>query len=290
MVEFDRGRGAEVAAFSVESSGHGLAWLMDIVFYIATHADDALLFRGEVLYGDLHTPDVTVAHIVVSAGDAGRTDGWWQARELAAVASLRSTLSPGPLLDETVTVSLPAASHRILRYAAPGFVCYCLRLPDGNVDGGGFATTQFRTLGKLRDGVISSLPAVDGSANYEGWDDLRGTLRAIVALERRGMATARPWVNTSDPDRTLNPGDHPDHYAVADAVNDFAAVDGLNRAWWVSYDTRGRAANLAGRELLTKRMLFYSYGYDLQDRTGAPANDTEWGWWGDRSYARTDAT
>jgi len=260
---------------------------MDIVFYVATHPDDALLFRGEFLYDDLHLPDVTVVHIVVSAGDAGEADGWWQGRELAAVAALRSTLSPDTLIEETVVVSSPAASHDIQRYGAPGFSCYCLRLPDGNINGAGFGSTGFRTLGKLRDGTIPSLPAVDGSTAYGGWDDLRGTLRAIVAEERQGMATPRPWVNLSDPDRMLNPGDHPDHYATADAINHFAAADSLNRAWWVSYDTQNRPENLDGRGLLNKRMLFYAYGYELQDRTGVPANDTEWTWWGARSYART---
>ncbi|MDQ3151867.1 MAG: PIG-L family deacetylase [Actinomycetota bacterium] len=263
---------------------------MDVVCYVAGHPDDALLFRGEVLYSDLHTPDATVVHIVVSAGDAGRTDGWWQAREQAAVAALRSTLSPDPVLEDTVVVSPQLRSHGIRRYRAPGFACYCLRLPDGNVDGAGFPATQRRTLGKLQTGQVASLPAVDGSTAYQGWSDLRDTLRALIARERQGMATLRPWVNTSDPSRALNPGDHPDHYATADAIDYFARADGLNRAWWVSYDTQQRAANLTGLGLLVKRMLFYSHGYDLQARTGTPANDTEWDWWGAKSYARTETT
>jgi hypothetical protein len=254
----------------------------DSVFYVATHADDALFFRGEGYFSDLHSPEVTTITIVPSAGDAGRTDGWWQAREAGGVESIVGTLSPGDVAVDSVTVN----GHEIRQYSAPGWVGYFLRLPDGNTNGAGFASNGGRTLGKLQAGTIATLPAVDGSTTYFGWDDFVSTVRAIVLLNKG--TTAHPWINTSDPDRTLNPNDHPDHYAVATAVCTFAAGDGLNRLWWVSYDSQNRPLNLSGYALDTKYFLVRLYGWMVFDANGTPPNDQEWVWWGPRSYARTE--
>jgi hypothetical protein len=254
----------------------------ETVFYLSGHADDALLFRGEGLFTDMHTQDVKTVQIVLSAGDAGRTDGWWQARETACVESMAGALTAGPVAEARVTVN----GHRVQRYTAPTWVLYALRLPDGGLDGNGFAATGFRTMTKLRAGTIPSLAAVDGSATYSGWADLVATLRAIVAAQRG--TTVHPWVNAADQDRGLSPDDHPDHYAGSEALLQFAAAVGLNRLWWVSYDIRNRPANLAGYALDIKRFPFQLYGWALDDLTATLPNEQEWAWWGARSYAREE--
>jgi hypothetical protein len=253
----------------------------DVVFYVGAHTDDALLFRGEALFTDLHTPDVTTVHVVLTADDAGRTDGWWEAHEAACIESMAGTLTPVEPTSAQVTVN----GHSIQRYTGPTWALYALRLPDGNVNGEGFPSTDGRTLGKLQSGEISSLPAIDGSTAYDSWEDLVTTLREIVSSQQ---GTDRPWVNTSDHDRALSPDDHPDHYAVADAVSEFAAEDGLDRLWWVSYDIRDRPANLAGLAHDSKWFLFHLYGWKTDELIGTPPNEEEWGWWGARSYARTE--
>src|SRR5947209_7617538 len=100
----------------------------DSVYYVATHPDDALFFRGEGYFTDLHSRDVTTVTIVPSAGDAGRTDGWWQAREAGSVESIVGGLCPGNVAAAPVTVN----GHQIFRYSSPGWFAYFLRLPDGN--------------------------------------------------------------------------------------------------------------------------------------------------------------
>jgi hypothetical protein len=165
--------------------------LPDTVFYVNAHADDALFFRGEGLYTDLHTPEVKTVHVLVTAGDAGRTDGWWETRETALLEATAGTLTPGPVTSARVTVN----GHRVQRYTAPTWVVYALRLPDGNLDGNGFPATGNRSLTKLRSGAIGSLPAVDGSTTYTGWADLVATLRAIVTASggrRRARGSTHP--------------------------------------------------------------------------------------------------
>ena len=56
----------------------------------------------------------------------------------------------------------------------------------------------------------------------------------------------------------------------------------------VSYDVCKRPANLAGYAHDIKWFLFRLYGWTMDDRMGTPPNEEEWGWWGARSYARTE--
>ena len=60
-----------------------------LAFYVTAHEDDWELFRGEQAYRDLATPTKKVVFIYVTAGDAGQTNGWWEAREQGALAAVR---------------------------------------------------------------------------------------------------------------------------------------------------------------------------------------------------------
>lgn len=259
--------------------------MADVVFYISGHPDDALLFRGDVLYSDLHIERVKVVHIITTAGDAGRTDGWWQAREQACVEAMKATLSPGEVVSGSAFIN----GRPIQLYTTSGWSCYFLRLPDGNIDNSGFPATGGRTLTKLQLRAIDTLPAVDGSTTYNSWESFTATLEAIFTKERQGIATPRPWVNAADYDRAANPGDHPDHYATAEALRSFI-TSGYRRAWWKSYDVVNQPENISGFTLESKRFLFYSYGYAVQNRTGTPPDGNEWEWWGAKRYERLETT
>jgi hypothetical protein len=253
----------------------------DVAFYVATHPDDALIFRGDQLWADGHLFGTHLVHVTVSAGDAGRVDGWWQQREAGTIAALGATQSPAAGTGGAVTAGVNG--HAVARYAGCGWTAYCLRLPDGGLDANGFDSTGHATLTKLANGSIPSIAAVDGSTSYSGWDDLCATLRALFSLERAAGTTAAPWINAADPDRVSSPGDHPDHYAASEAVRSVAVHDGYQRAWWVSYDVRNRPADVQGFSLAQKRFLFEAYGW----QTGGP-NEDEWGWWGPKRYDRTE--
>ncbi|HVW42123.1 MAG TPA: PIG-L family deacetylase [Amycolatopsis sp.] len=241
-------------------------------YYIAAHPDDALIFRGQQVFIDQHTPNVQIVHITTTAGDAGRTDGWWQEREQGTVAALNGTMGDPAVTTESVTVG----GRLLTRRRAANWYLYPLRLPDGGLDGQGFG---HGSLTKLQSGQISSLTPVDSTPAYNGWSAVVSTVRAIIA-KHRGVGET-PWVNTSEPNHTLNPGDHPDHYATADAVDTIAGTDGLNAWYYVGYDTENRPPNVGGFDLEAKRFLFAEYGW----QTGGP-NEQEWAWWGGRDYGR----
>ena len=272
-----------------------------LALYVSGHPDDWQLFRGNAAYDDLADPRTRVVFVYATAGDAGRTDGWWEARERGALASVRAGLGPTPLRLQTATFN----GHAITRYVSPTTASYFLRLPDGRAwDGTGYAPSP-RSLSGLR-GAGQPVTAVDGSTTYASWDDFQRTLQAILDHERaRVPADAHPWLYAPDYAGTdnghadcrtrpgCNPCDHPDHKAVGDALRSFAAGT-YRRGWWVSYDVQNRPENLGTEAFARKGRVFFAYAEAVRDETArngaaVPPDLEEWRLWGGRDYVRTVA-
>jgi hypothetical protein len=271
-----------------------------LTFYVGAHEDDWELFRGNAAMNDIANTDTRVVFIYASAGDAGRTDGWWEARERGAVAAVRSGIGAAPATMDYVR----ANGHPVLRYTSRNTVSYFLRLPDGRYRyGDGYPATNNESLSQLRD-KNKAITAVDKSTTYQTWVDFRQTLQAIMDLERLLVpADTHPLVNAPDyfgtdnshedcqqPD-TCNSCDHPDHKAVADALRQFVSGT-YDRVWWVGYDTRNRPENMDEPEGKLKAKAFLAYSTAVQDETAANGNSTEanlgeWMLWGVRDYFRT---
>lgn len=72
--------------------------------YFSAHPDDWQIFQGFNTYQDFKNGERVVI-FQVTAGDAGRTDGWWQAREKAAMSSVRWMVGSSAL--ESTKILLP---------------------------------------------------------------------------------------------------------------------------------------------------------------------------------------
>jgi hypothetical protein len=272
-----------------------------LAFYVTAHEDDWELFRGQQAYNDLVTPTKKVVFIYMTAGDAGQTNGWWEAREQGALAALRDTLPVAPM-----TISIASFNdHPVLRYACRNSVSYFFRLPDGNTDGNGFPAYHNQSLSQLRDSG-KPITAVDGSTTYNSWRDLWQTLKAAIDFEVTDVQSQfTPLVNAadynsidmSDPEcqthsqGKCDPCEHSDHKATADALRNFVS-EKYDRVWWVSYDTAHRPVNLSGLDYEHKKDLFFAYGNAVLRETtlnGAPVKPLtdEWDAWGERNYFRT---
>jgi hypothetical protein len=257
-----------------------------IVFYVAAHQDDWELFRGEQAFADLQTPNLKVVFIYTTAGDAGRTDGWWETREQGAVAAVRSALPKSPLKIDIAAFR----SHPILRYTCHNSVSYFMRLPDGDIrTGKGYAATGFQSIEQLRDSN-KPVTAVDKSTTYTTWQDFCLTLKDILESERTRAGAIHPRVNAGDYDAACDPDDHYDHRATADALRSFAAGT-YERVWWVGYDSKNRPENLTGHALENKKTVFLGYGTEVLARTTLNGNpvqpsEGEWKLWGARTYYR----
>jgi len=254
--------------------------------YVHAHEDDWQLWQSPMTYYDYQNGD-NLLFITATAGDGGQGASWWQAREAGQEASVRALAGSG--LAE-------ASSSVNICYTAVGQVCHSIwhytygdrttsffmRLPDGNLNGSGFASTGFHSLPKLRDGRDLTLTALDNSATYVSWADFYLTLQAIVSTYAPYDSTT--WLNAPEFDRAMVTGGpnsdcpscpgHADHLAVADAV--YQITVGLNapwgRAFFIDYpmgwnDTR-YPANLDATMYAIKKSFFMAYSDTIKAMTG----------------------
>jgi len=185
----------------------------EVSFYVVAHADDWQLFMNPNAYYDMLNEKNKVVIIITTAGDAGKKDLYWQAREEGCKSSVRYCLAPHFIIKERCgTRSMN--SHKISFWEANNVYCYFLRLPDGNLDGSGFPNTFHFSLSKLKSHSIISMPALDQSALYRDWEDFYFTLNELIIYESQGLS--KIYINYLDPDVTHQ--DHADHTATGCAV------------------------------------------------------------------------
>ena len=248
-----------------------------LAFYVSAHQDDWIYFRGEQASADLR--DANVVLILTTAGDAGLTDGWWQARDQGLTAALLAAAPASEVATDWVTVD-GTGPHLVCTSRFDSGAVYFLRLPDV-------------TLNELRKGRADGVETVDGLTAYAGWADFCATLRNIVALECRAADARHPWVNAhhyrSDPGDSgdpnspgVNPDDHSDHYCTGLAVRSFAAGF-CQRAWWWGYSVQKRDAFRIGdpAALAGKRALFDAYSGALRSRFRQVGEPRAWKRWVD---------
>ena len=243
-------------------------------FFVVAHPDDWQLFMGDVAVDRLSSEN-PVVFVYLTSGGADRSPQYWRVREIGSYASVaaaedldqtaRSLVDRTPLSCAEVLV----VGHRIHRCQYKESTSYHLRLPDGNADGSGFAPTQNQSLEKLKMGQIHDIEAVDGSAVYSDWSDLRDTVRQILVHEAAINHRDGFEVHTHDPDAVKNPNDHSDHMAVGLLVLDAAHGLRAKAIEYSGYDIANRPANLTSKAVSAKTLVFMTY-----DRQRILANET----------------
>lgn len=135
-----------------------------------------------------------------------------------------------------------------------------LRLPDGNLDGKGFAATGYESITKLHLGVISDMTSIDGQAKYTS-SQLTATLEALMKL----YTPTR--IYTQADDIGLPVADHSDHitagqYTTAAAFL-YAAYQRIDIAnlvqYFMGYPIRSLSSNLSPPNVVQKSAAFFAY-------------------------------
>jgi len=247
--------------------------------YFVAHPDDWQIFQAPNTFSDVKLGD-RVLIIQASASDAGRTDGYWQAREEGTKASVRWMVGDASESDAWVTACSQLRCHTIFTWNYGPVTIAFLRVPDGGGLGtdscGGFGkgTPAYgcNSLSQLRD-AAKKLPTVDGSSSYLSWVDLHGTVFGITQIFGFPL-TPFTWVNAPEFDRTLNPNDHPDHLAIGDAARElqFRQV-GWHFAYFVGDDLIHRPINLNQSQHDVKMGVYYAYYSKLVDIIGSTINE-----------------
>lgn len=222
---------------------------------VVAHQDDWQLFMGDVVAKQVQAGH-RVLFVYLTAGDVGRDSIYWVTRERGVLQSTRiaaGAAAGNRSLEPCSTVRIQ--DHSIRKCTIANTESYFLRLPDGHRNGIGFARHSFQSLRKLRQRRIASLSAIDGSAAYNGWADLKSTVDSLIGES----SSTRVTVHTSDPSAAVNPHDHFDHRMAGLLVYDSRRKARWNLAYYTGYALATRAANRTGEQVRQKTALFRAY-------------------------------
>jgi hypothetical protein len=226
-----------------------------VSLYFAAHEDDWQLFMTPAAYHDVRDDKkIKVVFVHVTAGDNGLgtgTDGrkhpYYLARENGAKSAIRFMADVDRSPAEESAERIQLNGHSIYRVSYRNTVAYFLRLPDGHPSGSGFPATGNKSLERFAKATVKTMSAIDGSTTYESWNDLVGTLRAILKHEKGTASTMK--LNMAELDTKLNPGDHSDHLTTAKAVLEAAdEFPCARRIHYIDYATADLAENLSPEE------------------------------------------
>ncbi len=244
------------------------------------HEDDDLLFLSPDLLHAIQSGR-NVRTIFFTAGDNGETTSYWKGRQAGtevAYAQMSGVANTWTQTDAGI------AGHPISLFTLTGkptvSLAY-LHLPDGNIDGTGFASTNYESLQKLWTGSISTMHAIDGTSSYT-----KATLiSTLVSL----MSSFQPdQVNSQDYVGTYGDGDHSDHYSVAYFIQTAQQQYTTQHTFtgYKDYTTSSLVANVTGADLVAKQNAFYAYGVDDPNVCGSTSScsGTNYSSWLQRQY------
>jgi LmbE family N-acetylglucosaminyl deacetylase len=229
--------------------------------FIVAHEDDWQLFMGDIASRQIRAGD-SVSFIYLTAGDDGRDSLYWRTRERAALQSTRVAIRRDASDSTPVRCSITTVlDHAIQQCAVANTKSYFLRLPDGKRNGAGFASHDYQSLRKLRGRKIRVVNAIDGSAEYNGWEDLTATVSSIIGSASPDRDVV---VHASDPSIAANPHDHFDHRMAGLLVEDLRRTQLWNTQYYVGYAIATRAANRSTDEAREKTAIFLAYDKEMR--------------------------
>jgi LmbE family N-acetylglucosaminyl deacetylase len=228
--------------------------------FVVAHEDDWQLFMGDIAAGRMRAGD-SVSFIYLTAGDDGRDSLYWRTRERAALHSTRVAIGPDASDSAEARCSMTTVlNHAIRQCVVANTGSYFLRLPDGKRNGMGFASHDYQSLRKLRGKKIPVVNAVDGSAAYDGWEDLTATVSNIIGPNSSDRDVV---VHASDPSIAANPHDHFDHRMTGLLVEDLRRTQRWKTQYYVGYAVATRAANRSTDEAREKTAIFLAYDREM---------------------------
>jgi hypothetical protein len=263
-------------------ASHATAPAPSVEFYFHGSVEDWPVFMGNVAAASVQSGR-KVVFVISTAGDGGQPAAFWQKREAGGQASLNALTGTGAW----TCVAQVTNAHSLRRCTKSNVVLYFLRMPDGNYyDGTGFG---FGSLSNLRDKGIATA-AIDNSTIYASWNDYTTTVRSLISFESQGQSAASVQVSAPDYDRTINPADHPDNAATADAVHAATQGMGWTMAFWVDYQSENLPINLSQVDHDTKQRIFLAYdSVMVAARYASDANDPDMNAWMWRTYYRVSS-
>ena len=239
----------------------GITPITAVIFNVVAHADDWELFMNPNVYKEINQENTKSVFIYTTAGDGGAGSGpdpkrpYFAAREDGANRAVRFVANVTPAFSsDTVITRVKFRGHTIRKVTYKNTVSYFLRLSDGAPNGQGY-TPNAESLQHLYEGKVQQVTAVDQSATYSGWDDLKKTVASIISAEASPIGRAS--VNLMDPDKFVNPDDHSDHLHTSLLVQDsLKNKKCVSFSYFQTYDTSWQDVNVGTDDLVNQAALF----------------------------------
>ena len=243
---------------------------------IVAHEDDTILFQNPDLLHAIQAGQC-VRIVFVTAGDDGLGEDYWMSREQGAEAAFAEMAGEPDTWNQS-DAGISGHPMPLMTLAGnPNVSLVFMRLPDGNIDGSGFAPNESESLQKLYQDQIPLIAADDGSSSYT-LSGLEATLQSLI----KSFAPNR--IFTQDYVGTYGDGDHSDHHTVAYLTRE--ASEAYKTAThtligYMDYPTSTMPSNVTGSDYTQKLNAWLTYApYDSQVcQTAAECNQTSYGLW-----------
>ncbi|SCZ92524.1 BZ3500_MvSof-1268-A1-R1_Chr5-2g07942 [Microbotryum saponariae] len=223
--------------------------------YVVAHPDDDLLFQSPDLWTDV-VSGACITTIFLTSGDSGVGLTYAKARESGNEAANSYMANVDDSWTEFVATfgGQPVLVRTLV--GAPQVQRVWFRLPDGNVDGTGYAPNGYQSLRGLYFGSISSISSVDGGATFT-----LATLKNAISdiLTARQAKNVRTLDHLSDYDA----GDHSDHITTARITSALVGntAPSANFAGYMGYPINNFAPTLisGSAQFVAKSNAFFQY-------------------------------
>ncbi|RHX97367.1 hypothetical protein DYB36_001628, partial [Aphanomyces astaci] len=233
-----------------------MATVSQVDVYVTAHEDDHELFMSAPVYNSIKSPTTKSVFVYLSAGDAGETSGWWQAREVGTVAATKTWVNMfGVFSPVPVTSTVLLNGHHIQKISIGNTAHYFLRLSENNLD-------------LVLNSNVKRAPIDQPTEYYANAQAVKDVLKGIIVAE----ATKVPKVNAHYSDYLLDPsGDHVLHVASgritaellnADAV--FAAC--VSQFPYFGYQRWLDTVNMNNPEQSAQRAVWLGLGAGILNR------------------------
>jgi LmbE family N-acetylglucosaminyl deacetylase len=263
--------------------------------FVVAHPDDWQLFMNPDAFHAMNEPHEKAVFVHVSAGDAGKVMGgeptpYYLAREEGAMRAIRfmanAVNAAAALGADSKPEAVDRAGHKVARHSYANAIAYFLRIHDGKIVTGDDAVEHPLSLERLRSGASGETKAIDDSARYAGWADFVATLEALITSELAPGTALN--LHIAELDEDLNPGDHPDHRAVAFAMEEVAARLPCARvSRHQEYATRDRKPNVTGVDYMIDVGTWAATASGLSDLHAGSTWEPGHNAWLGRDYHRT---
>ncbi len=229
------------------------------IMNIVAHQDDDILFMNPDIQKDLSLGRC-LRTIYLTAGDSGNNADYWYLREAGSEKAYSKMLNIPTTNWYNHTVKI--ADNQYVQIANPvnnkNVSLIFFLLPDGNLNGQGFAANGFQSLAKLYNASIPTINSVDKQSYYSK----NQLINAIYAVFGKYLPTE---IRTQNPNAF---GDHSDHVTTGkfatDAYNSYESIqfnnlDYLPFIYYTGYPIRSLPINLSANDTKIKTEIFKAY-------------------------------